>query len=211
MILRYCDHMLHFDHEMIEKLTGLDAETVQKIYYGFRNKVPANTFDKLCALLNLDYMMLLSYAKDWQRNRGGISKDMPFPVRLMLSDGNMSSERFWFQHGWFEETFQSVENISIFKLPDNSLSTYGFNRDDVVLASRLPEHVVFMIHHIYMIRERDGCIYPRVAEVYSPGVTKSDYLRLLCNPLDKSDRIAFAPLPEHFSMIGRLVWKSGFM
>ena len=210
LIFRYCHLMLHMDQGQIEQLTGLDPETVQKLYYGFKNKVPEGTFDKLSEYLNLDYTLLLSYAKDWKKNHGGVSKDLPFPVRLMLIDGTPSSERFWFQHGWFVENFKDTENISVFKLPDNSLSTYGFNRDDVVLASRLPEHVVFMTHHIYMIKERDGCIYPRIAEVVSSGIG-NDFMRLLCNPLDKSDRIPFAPLPDDFSMIGRLIWKSGFM
>lgn len=209
LILRYCNLARHMDYATIQELVGLDAETMQKLFYGFKNKVPDGTLDRLCECLHLDYMMLLSYARDWKKNHGVSSKDLPFPVCLQLSDGTVSSERFWFQNGWFEDNFTNVENVSVFKLADNSLSTYGFNRNDVVLASRLPEHVVFMTHHIYMVRERDGCIYPRVAEVFATGV--NDYTRLLCNPLDKSDHIPFSPLPENFFMEGRLVWKCGFI
>ncbi|MBR4607347.1 MAG: hypothetical protein IKO41_14120 [Lachnospiraceae bacterium] len=211
LILRYCNIVRHMDYEVLQELLGQDAETMRKLFYGFKNKVPIETFDNLCAKLNLDYLMLLSYARDWKDNRGIASTDLPFPIRLQLSDGTESEERFWFQNGWFEQNFGSTENVSVFRLADNSLATYGFSRGDVVLASRLPEHVIFMSRHVYMVKERDGCIYPRVAEVFTTDTVSGGNTRILCNPLDKSDHIPFSPLPENFVMIGRLVWKCGFI
>ena len=207
LLLRFAHQILYIETEEFPELTGLSLEEVRKLYYGFKNKAAPETFDKLCELFHLDRHLLLSYAYDWKRNNGMLSRDLPFPILLMGSDGRLTDERVWFQNSWYEENFKREDNTTVMRISDNSLAPYGFNRGDIVIASRLPEHVLFKNHHIYMVQEKDESINPRVAEVLSNGNT-ADYARMLCNPLDKNDKIFFSPLPEGYTMIGRLVWKS---
>ncbi len=207
LLLRFAHHILYIDIEEFPELTGLPLEEARKLYYGFKNKTSPETLDKLCDLFHIDRHILLSYAYDWKKNNGTLSRDLPFPMLLTGSDGQLTSERVWFQNSWYEENFKHEDNTTVMRISDHSLAPFGFNRGDIVIASRLPEHVLFKNHHIYMVREKDGSINPRVAEVISIGST-SDYTRVLCNTLDKNDKIVFSPLPEGYEMIGRLVWKS---
>jgi len=210
VLMRFCNQLLYFEFEEIAEMSGVPYENIRKLYYGFRNKADEHTFDKICELFNVDKYMLLSYAHSWQKGNGAFSRDLPFPMRLISFDGTLTEERVWFQNGWYEENFHLETNTSVMRISDHSLAPYGFNRGDIVIASRIPEHLVFKTHHIYMVQEKDGSIYPRVAEVVNIG-NSSDFSRMLCNPIDKNDKILFSPLPDGYTMIGRLVWKSGLL
>ncbi|MBQ7585528.1 MAG: hypothetical protein IJU40_04690 [Desulfovibrionaceae bacterium] len=210
LILRFCHQVLNFELEELAQIMSMTPDEVRKLYYGFRNKAKTPEFDKIFEVLNIDREILLYYAVNWRDNDGTISPDLPFPVKVLSNDGSVSKERIWFQNLWFEENFKDVENVSVMKIIDNSLSPYGFNRGDFVIASRLTEHVLFRTRNVYMVRERDNAIYPRIAELYidpKDNVTT----RLLINPIDKNDTIPFSPLPEGVAMIGRIVWKSGLI
>ena len=207
LLLRFAHQILSFEIEDFPELTGLPPEEVRKLYYGFKSKVDPEAFDKLCDLFHVDRHILLSYANDWQKNNGTLGRDLPFPMPLTGSDGHPTNERVWFQNSWYEDNFKSEDNTTVMRISDQALAPYGFNRGDIVIASRLPEHVLFKNHYIYMVQEKDGSINPRVAEIVSIGST-SDYTRVLCSPLDKNDKIVFSPLPEGYTMVGRLVWKS---
>ena len=210
LILRYCHLLLNYELDELAQLIGLDESEVRKLYYGFRNKAKEADFDRIYKELQIDKQLLLCYAYDWKNNNGIISSDLPFPVRIVGNDGNYTGERFWFQNAWFEENFRDRDNVAVMKITDNVLAPYGFNRGDVVIASRLPEHVLFRTHQVYMLREVDGGIYPRIADLQ--GAQGSGGAgRILMNPLDKHDVIPFSELPADVSMVGRLVWKSGLI
>ena len=210
LILRYCHQALNFEIEELSEIIGLSDDETRKLYYGFRNKIKAGNFDKIYEILNIDKDILLYYANDWKDHYGKISPDLPFPIKMLSNDGTITSERYWFQNAWFEENFKDPNNVSVMRITDNSLSPYGFSRGDVVIASRLPEHVMFRTRNVYMVRERDNGIYARVAELSGAG-NDNTVTRLLINPMDKNDNILFSPLPNGVSMIGRLVWKSGLI
>ena len=201
--------MLNYDLEELAECLDMELKDVQKLYYGFKNKGDEAKFDAFCESFNIDRYILLAYAHDWKKNAGSLSKDLPFPMRILGNDGNLSDERFWFQNAWFEDNFKSEDNVAVMKISDNTLTKYGFNRGDIVVVSRLPGDILCKTHHIYMIKEQDGSIFPRVSDVISVGGGK--YNRILRNPMDKNDFIPFAPLPEGYAMIGRIVWKGGLL
>ena len=209
LILRYCYQLLNFEMDEMAKLLEIDIEEMRKLYFGIRAKNKDAQFEKLLAEVPVERYYLLMHAHDWVRNSGSLSRDLPFGMRIMGNDGVLTEERYWFQSAWFLENFKDEDNVTVMKILDSSLNSHGFNRDDVVIVSRLPEHLVFRAHSVYMVGEADGSIYPRIGELLNEKGSEGK-VRSLVNPVDKSDVIPFT-LPEGCKMIGKIVWRSGLL
>ncbi|MCR4667232.1 MAG: hypothetical protein K5657_08050 [Desulfovibrio sp.] len=209
LLVRYSVQVLNFEFEDLAEILSMDPEDVKKMYYGFKTKGNKEGFEALYNLFSIDKYIFLSYAYDWKENEGSISLDQPFPVHILGYNGKMTDERYWFQNGWFEQNFGNEHNVSVMKITFNYLSDYGFNRDDIVIASRLPEHITFKIHNVYMIQEEDGNIVPMISDNHIENGIITD--KILFNAMNPDDKISFSQLESGYTMIGCIVWKAAMM
>ena len=208
LVLRFCHQVFNISIHDLAIILDFSDDVVKKMYYGSRNKDKIGEFVKLYTYLDMDREILLYYIHEW-KNTGNLPYDLPLPIPILGSDGKITKERYWFQRGWFQENFKHEDSISVMRITDNSLATYGFCRGDIVIASRLPEHMLFRTQYVYMLQERDGGIYPRVSDLSS--VKNDESNRILKSSIDPNDQISFAPLPTGVVMIGRIVWKSSLL
>lgn len=209
LILRYCMQVLKMSINEIGDILGFSEATMKKMYYGYRNKAGIGEFNKLYEALGIDKEVLVMYVHNWRDNNGSMDPDLPFYLYFLGNDGNPTKERFWFQYEWFRDNFRDEKYVSLIRLEDNSIASYGFCRGDIVIASRLPEHILFRTRCVYMLRERDGGIYPRIAEI--PSRTGDEPNRVLRSAIDSNDELSFDSLPAGVTLLGRLVWKSGMI
>lgn len=202
LVIRYLYAYHNFEYSELGKILNMPEDDVYQFYIGFRKRLSPEELFRISVFTETDIETIKLYAKKWTSKMSDL--DMPIKVKIVNDNDNF----LWFSKGDLLKRFTDTNQYFLFKIDDMYLSSYGFSKGDLVLASKLKNDLAFKEKSVFLIKGPDGCVYPRIAQ-NKMSITQEGYASFLMDPTNANNIIPYNDLPKGIELLGKIVWKCG--
>lgn len=167
-IIRYLYLAQEFSFEDIAYLMGGDVtpEMLNLVFVRQKTKFTAKDgIENLCRKLGVPGSILKLFARTWIDMEPG-REQLPYFIPMLSNTGDeIADEKMWFSVRWLSERFRSIDNLAMFKVPDNMLYSLDIQMGDMVFLDRSENALKFQQDSIYLVRGYDEVARLRQARI----------------------------------------------